>query len=144
MRLFLFVLALTVIGCASSPPEAPATILGEWVGDGVQWDDGDRSRPPSGRWPLRIRVLETASGDLAATVEYPSFPCSGTLRYVGPSTEPDARPGDAVFLEDISIGQDICVSGGTVLLRYDGDTLVYAWAIDGSPAIASARLSRDD
>ncbi|MEL6615607.1 MAG: hypothetical protein AAFQ43_07705 [Bacteroidota bacterium] len=140
------VLAATVllIGCGSSPPEAPPTILGAWEGEGAQWDDGDRSQPPSGRWPLRVRVLASASGDLAATVEYPSFPCSGTLRYVGSSTEPDARPGDVIFLEDIQIGDDICVSGGTVLLRLDGDELVFAWAIDGAPTTASARLSREE
>lgn len=144
MRVALVLLSVSLSACAGSPPEAPLSPVGEWVGEGAQWDDGDRTHAPDSQWPIRVRVLETASGELAATVEYPSFPCSGTLQYVGPSTEVDARPGDAIFRERITLGDDVCVTGGTVLLRYEGDRLIYAWAIDGSPAVAAGRLERDE
>ena len=134
------VVAFVLAGCGGAPPEAPATLFGAWEGEGRQYDDGDRFGEPDGRWPLRITVTRGTSGAPEAGIEYPSFPCGGSLEYVGPSTEPDARPGDAIFRERITYGTDVCVDGGTVLLRPEPGALVFAWAIDSAPTTASARL----
>lgn len=143
MRAFtLATVLLIAAGCGSSPPDAPPTMTGSWEGEGGQWDDGNRDREPDGRWPLEITLTRSASGDLAGAIDYPSLECGGRLEYVGPSTEPDAIPGDAIFREEITYGDDVCFTGGTVLLRLDGRSLVYAWAIDSSPAVAAARLQR--
>jgi hypothetical protein len=138
--LALVLLVAALAGCGGSPPEAPASIFGVWEGEGAQWNDGDRSREPDDRWPLRITVTRSETGVPEAGIEYPSFPCGGNLEYVGPSTEPGALPGDAVFRERITYGSDNCFTGGTVLLRPEPGALVFAWAIDSSPTTASARL----
>ena len=145
MRLAPFLFVLVLAGCSRTPTDPEAdTLYGEWEGDGRQWDDGDRDREPDGTWPVRIDVGTAVTGELTATIEYPSFPCSGRLEYLGPSMEPDARPGDAVFREVITRGADVCYSGGTVLLRAERGFLLYAWATDEAPAVASARLTRTD
>ena len=144
MRLLPLLLVALLAGCAGSEPAGPPTVWGVWEGEGAQWNDGDRSHEPDVRWPLEIAVTPAASGEPTATIDYPSFPCGGTLEYVGPSREPDALPGDMVFLERITYGGDACVSGGTVLLRPDARGLVYAWAIDTSPTVATARLRHAD
>ncbi len=119
-------------------------MVGTWQGEGGQWDDGDRARAPDRRWPLDITVARTVAGELRGGIDYPSFECGGLLRYVGPSTEVDALPGDLIFREEITYGSDICFTGGTVLLRLDGASLVYAWATDASSTVAAARLQRLD
>lgn len=143
-RFLALLVVLLLAGCSRTPPPEPETIFGSWEGEGRQWDDGDRSHAPDGTWPVRISVLEGANGDPMGLVTYPSFPCSGRLEYVGPSTEPDARPGDAVFREVITEGAGICYSGGTVLLRADAGLLLYAWATAESPTVAAARLTHAD
>ena len=138
---FALFVVFTFAGCAGAPPEAP-TLVGTWEGEAGQWDDGDRAREPDSRWPVAITLVQSASGEPNATIDYPSFPCGGRLRYVGPSTEVDARPGDVVFQEEITYGEDICFSGGTVLLRLEESSLVFAWAIDSAPTVAAGRLQR--
>ena len=133
---------LILAGCAGSPPDEPETIYGSWSGEGRQWNDGDRSHPPDTTWPVEIEVREGPGGEPQATITYPSFPCSGVLEYEGPSTQPDALPGDAIFTERIADGESVCYSGGTVLLRATGRFLLYAWAIGSEPTEASARLTR--
>ena len=143
MRFVIFLLVgLVSAGCARTPP-TPETIVGTWEGEGRQWDDGDRSGAPDDTWSLRIVVVEGANGEPFGTVSYPSIPCSGRLEYVGPSDEPDARPGDVIFREVITEGDDVCVSGGTVLLRAEREFLLYAWAVGSMSAVASARLTRE-
>ena len=102
MRLLPLLLVALLAGCAGSEPAGPPTVWGVWEGEGAQWNDGDRSHEPDVRWPLEIAVTPAASGEPTATIDYPSFPCGGTLEYVGPSREPGALPGDMVFIERIT------------------------------------------
>jgi len=143
MRFALPLLAVFVLAGCSRTPETPErdSMYGAWEGEGRQWNGGDRAMEPDGRWPMRIEVIRTRSGEPAALIDYPSFPCSGRLEYLGESTEADARPGDAVFREVITRGEEVCYSGGTVLLRFDRGVLLYAWATDEAPTVASGRLA---
>ena len=145
-RLRLLPLALVVLvvaGCGGSRTavEAPVGITGVWSGEGRQWNDGDRSREPDERWLVRVSVADdgvTPTG----SIEYPDLGCSGTLAYVGPNSAADAQTGDRIFREEITVGGDRCVTGGTVLLRPSRNSLLYAWAMDGRPTVAAARLER--
>lgn len=135
----LFVLA----GCGGvrTAVEAPVGMTGVWAGEGRQWNDGDRSRDPDERWLVRVSVADDGVTP-TATIEYPGLGCSGTLTYVGPNAAADAQAGDRVFTEEITVGADRCVTGGTVLLRPSRSSLIYAWAMDGRPTVAAARLER--
>ncbi len=138
------VLALLITaGCGGSrsAADAPLTLSGTWAGEGRQWNDGDRSREPDERWLVRVTLVDDGITP-TATIEYPELGCSGTLAYVGANTAADAQPGDRIFREDITGGADQCVTGGTVLLRPSRNALIYAWAMDGRPTVAAARLER--
>ena len=139
-----FLLTATVAllaGCGGSRPATTGSLAGTWVGEGMQWNDGDRSREPDDEFPIRIAL--TGSGTAGGTVEYPELACGGALNYVGPNTGVGAQPGDMIFQESLSYGTDNCADGGTVLLRPSGRWLIYAWSIDGYAAEAAARLERE-
>lgn len=130
-----------VAGCGGSRSAAPGTLAGTWVGEGKQWNDGDRSQDPDDEFEVRVSLVD--SGLSGGSVEYPELACGGTLEYAGPNTGAGAQPGDMVFQERLSYGTDNCADGGTVLLRPSGRYLIYAWSIDGYAAEAAARLSRE-
>lgn len=148
LRLAASLIAFVVAsGCAGSRPavEAPFGWTGAWAGEGRQWNDGDRTRPPDERWTVRVAVSDVpgATGVTStATIEYPELGCGGTLEFVGPNTAADAQAGDRIYRETITTGTDRCVTGGTVLLRPSRNSLLYAWAMDGRATVASARLER--
>lgn len=138
----LLALALSLAsGCAGSRGDVPDTLAGTWVGEGRQWNDGDRTREPDDTWAVRVAL--GADPTAGGSIEYPDLACGGTLAYVGPNTQMDAQPGDVIFRESLSYGTDNCADGGTVLLRPSGRTLIYAWSIDGYAAEAAARLERE-
>lgn len=128
-------------GCGGSRSASLDTLAGTWVGEGKQWNDGDRSREPDDEFPIRVSLVD--SGLSGGSVEYPALACGGSLEYVGPNTGVGAQPGDMVFQESLSYGTDNCADGGTVLLRPSGKYLIYAWSIDGYAAEAAARLERE-
>ena len=143
MKLSLTVLGLLLVvtaGCGGGRDAAITSLAGTWVGEGKQWNDGDRSGDPDDEWTVRIGL--GASGASGGTIEYPDLACGGTLEYVGPNTDAGAQAGDMIFREKLTYGTDNCADGGTVLLRPSGDALIYAWAIDGYAAVAAARLKR--
>jgi hypothetical protein len=87
---------------------------------------------PSG-WKQQYTATVTLQGDGNATVEYPDFPCGGTLRATGPAM---------IFREHITWGQG-CANGGTLRLVQQGDTLLYRWSRSpSSEIIATGTLSR--
>lgn len=90
---------------------AQQTIGGRWHGWGLQ-------RPPEGlpEYPVCI-ALDGENG----TIDYPSFPCGGSLtRLSGDQTR-------AVFRERITYGIGNCVDGGEVTLHLVKDKLSLTW-----------------
>lgn len=142
--LALVLTAAVAAGCGGARPAEPESLVGMWAGEGRQWNSGDRTQPPDETWPVRVTMTGTVASGYTGTIAYPEQQCGGSLVYVGPNTAFDAQPGDAVFREEITYGTDRCVDGGTVLLRPSRRSLVYAWAIDGRPTVAAARLERED
>ncbi len=133
-----------VAACGGSPPVATDPLVGQWAGEGRQWNDGDRTQAPDETWTVRVSVGGSMAAGYTGTIEYPALQCGGSLEYVGPNTDAGAQPGDAIFTEVISYGTERCVAGGTVMLRPSRRHLILAWAIAGRPTVAAARLERQD
>jgi hypothetical protein len=94
-----------------------------WAGEGKQ-DDGQT-------WSVEI-----ALGPEAATVSYPSIPCSGTLDVL-------AMTADTITLrETITKGIFACISGGTLVLRVEaGGSMLFDWSDPASGLKATAILA---
>ena len=94
-----------------------------WAGDGIQ--DGGQ------RWSVKI-ALEGKG----ARISYPSIPCGGTLDILTSTAE-------AITLrETITTGQDLCVTGGTLVLRVEaGGSLLFNWSDPASGQTATAILA---
>ncbi|MBN8630510.1 MAG: hypothetical protein J0L76_06610 [Rhodobacterales bacterium] len=94
-----------------------------WAGDGVQTDG-------------QAWTVEIALGPDAARISYPSIPCSGTLEILA------ANASHAKLQETISSGKQVCISGGTVLLRAEPEgKLIFLWSDPASGMEAVAVLA---
>lgn len=142
--LSLVALGTLLAGCGGSREVTAPGMSGVWAGEGRQWNSGDRTAEPDDRWLVRVTVAEDAMGTPSASIDYPELGCGGRLAYVGPNTALDAQPGDRVFREEITYGTDRCADGGTVMLRPSRNSLIFAWAMDGRPTVAAARLVRQE
>ena len=93
-------------------------ITGAWKGEGTETGPSGTRR----RYPVEITITSLDPGSPAGTINYPSFPCSGTLRL-------DEKRGDAYVLDElIESGKRRCELNGRVELRRDGEQLSYRWS----------------
>ncbi len=94
-----------------------------WAGEGKQ-DDGQT-------WSVEI-----ALGSEAATVSYPSIPCDGQLDVLFSSATM------VTLRETITTGSDLCITGGTVVLRVEaGGSMLFDWGDATSGLTARAILA---
>jgi hypothetical protein len=94
-----------------------------WAGEGKQ-DDGQR-------WSVEI-----ALGPDTATVSYPSIPCAGRLDVLFTSVT------TVTLRETITTGSDLCITGGTVVLRVEaGGSMLFDWGDMASGLTAKAILA---
>lgn len=111
-------------------PQAALADLPDWWRDGAVWA-GDGVQTDGQRWSIEI-----ALGPDLARVSYPSIPCAGQLKVLFSS-------GSMVTLrETITTGADLCISGGTVVLRVEaGGSLLFDWGDADSGLTAKAILA---
>lgn len=128
------VAAFLLLACAATPASAKS-VSTVWTGTMRQVDvASEKSYPMSVRFEGR-----------KAFSEYPELACGGTWRRI--ATGPD---GYEIYWETISHGAEIkddnggCLNGVVVVSR-KGNQVVLGWfaSVDGSPSLASARLTRE-
>ena len=129
-----FALALAAAGCGGgdastttstpAPPDAATQagvgldpVIGKWRGTGTEIQRTGTAR--SYRVVLDIAALDPHGA--AGRVDYPSFPCGGTLRYVG------RTQAGQVFRELIHSGKAKCARGGTITVKPRGRALDWTW-----------------
>jgi hypothetical protein len=123
---------LSALMAALAEPQSGATAGATAAagGAGQVWR-GDIGEPSG--WKQQYTATITFQGDGNATVEYPEFPCGGTLQATGQAM---------IFREHITWGRG-CANGGTLRLVQQGDTLLYKWSrTPSSEIIATGTLSR--
>jgi hypothetical protein len=100
---------------------------------GFQPGAGDASQ-----WSIELHLhREAAVGRRLGTIEYPSLGCGGEL-----IREPD-RDGAMVAIERLTVNpDDVCVDGGTIVLRILGEGLDYRWYERSGVEGATATLQR--
>jgi hypothetical protein len=132
----LAVLSLAATGCGGGDGTTPATtaappasteaqngpapdpVIGKWRGTGTEIETTGKAR--SYTVTLDIAALDPQSS--AGRVDYPSFPCGGTLRYLGA-----AAGGGQAFRELIHYGKAKCSRGGRITVKPDGQALDWTW-----------------
>ena len=104
-------------------------MTGTWVGSGHQSPAGDAGAD----WSIAMTI-----GDGSASIDYPSLGCGGSLS----QTARDAT--SAEFHESITYGQDKCIDGGDITVRFFKGNLSWTWVgqADGQPYNAVAVLTR--
>lgn len=111
----------------SLPPE----YAGTWQGVAVQDD-------PPDEFPLTIAFTGSTVGEVVATIEYPSYDCTGELTLDRVETD----RGRIVLLEDITVGEGVCADGGSLALYAETDgSLTFDWSSADSSLNASAALT---
>ncbi|MBN9221075.1 MAG: hypothetical protein J0I79_24275 [Mesorhizobium sp.] len=109
---------------------APAASLnGTWVGSGHQNPAGDAGAD----WSIAMTI-----NDGGASIDYPSLGCGGSLS----QTSRDNM--SAEFHESITYGQDKCIDGGNITVRFFKGNLSWTWfgQANGQPYNAIAVLTR--
>jgi len=105
------------------------TLAGTWVGSGHQSPAGDAGAD----WSIAMTIR-----DDGASIDYPSLGCGGSLSQT-------SRDGtSAEFHESITYGQDKCIDGGDITVRFFKGNLSWTWVgqADGQPYNAVAVLKR--
>jgi hypothetical protein len=116
---------------AAQEGPAPDPAIGRWRGIGTEVQASGKTR--SYKVELDIAALDPNAS--AGRIDYPSFPCGGTLRYIGPVA------GGHAFTELIHYGKAKCSRGGTITVKPDGQALRWRW--DGAGGlIVRATLRR--
>lgn len=113
--------------CAVNMP-AP-TLTGTWVGSGHQSPAGDAGAD----WSIAMTI-----GDGSGSIDYPSLGCGGSL------SQTSRDDSSAEFHESITYGQDKCIDGGDITVRFFKKKLSWTWVgrADGRPYNAVAVLAR--
>jgi hypothetical protein len=109
---------------------APAASLnGTWVGSGHQSPAGDAGAD----WSIAMTI-----GDASASIDYPSLGCGGSL------SQTSRDDASAEFHENITYGQDKCINGGDITVRFFKGNLSWTWVgrANGQPYNAIAVLTR--
>ena len=138
--LALAVTALAVAGCGGGDKSTPATtaepasteaqqspaldpVIGKWSGTGTEIQTTGKAR----RYKVTMEIAALDPQSSAGRIDYPSFPCGGTLRYVGPE-----QGGGKAFRELIHYGKAKCSRGGRISVKPNGQALDWTW--EGRPA----------
>ncbi len=102
---------------------------GIWTGSGHQSPAGAACAD----WAIAMTI-----GDGAASIDYPSLGCGGSL------TQISRDESSAEYRENITYGQDKCIDGGGITVRFFKGNLSWTWVgqADGQPYNAVAVLSR--
>jgi hypothetical protein len=102
---------------------------GIWTGSGHQSPAGAAGAD----WAIAMTI-----GDGAASIDYPSLGCGGSL------TQISWDESSAEYRENIAYGQDKCIDGGGITVRFFKGNLSWTWVgqADGQPYNAVAVLSR--
>jgi len=105
------------------------SLAGTWVGDGHQSPAGAAGAD----WSIAMTIR-----DSGASIDYPSLGCGGTP---GEISRDDIS---AQYHESITYGQDKCIDGGTITVRYVNGNLAWSWfgAAQGQQFNAIAVLTR--
>ncbi|MBZ9797904.1 hypothetical protein [Mesorhizobium sp. ES1-4] len=105
------------------------SLAGTWVGSGHQSPAGDAGAD----WSIAMTI-----GDDAASIDYPSLGCGGSL------SQTSRDDTSAQFHESITYGQDKCIDGGDITVRFYKGNLSWTWVgqADGQPYNAIAVLTR--
>jgi hypothetical protein len=110
---------------AASPPTTTAAdtttadpVLGSWKGTGMERSAEGKTRS----YPVAMDIATLDRHASAGRVDYSSFPCGGSLRYVG-------RDGDGYeFRELIHYGKEKCSRNGSITVALAGhDALHWTW-----------------
>jgi len=111
--------------CMANAP----SLTGTWVGSGHQSPAGQSGAD----WSIAMTIA-----DSGGSIDYPSLGCGGTL---GEISRDDAS---AQYRESITYGQDKCIDGGTITVRYVNGNLAWSWFgnAQGQPYNAIAVLTR--
>ncbi|TGQ69733.1 hypothetical protein EN829_013870 [Mesorhizobium sp. M00.F.Ca.ET.186.01.1.1] len=113
--------------CAVNAPAQALT--GSWVGSGHQSPAGDAGAD----WTIAMTIR-----DDGASIDYPSLGCGGSL------SQTSRDDASAEFHESITYGQDKCIDGGDIAVRFFKGKLSWTWVgqADGQPYNAVAVLTR--
>ncbi|MER8445937.1 hypothetical protein NKH52_22365 [Mesorhizobium sp. M1066] len=110
-------------------PCAVPSLSGTWVGSGHQSPAGDAGAD----WPIAMTI-----NDGGASIDYPSLGCGGSL------SQTSRDDTSAEYHESITYGQDKCIDGGNITVRFFKGNLSWTWVgqADGQPYNAVAVLAR--
>ena len=113
------------VPCAVNAP----TLSGIWVGSGYQSPAGATGAD----WSIAMTI-----NDSGASIDYPSLGCGGSL------SQTSSDETSAEYHESITYGQDKCIDGGNVTVRFFKGNLSWTWTgqADGQPYNAVAVLTR--
>ena len=118
-------LLFTVLVALPAQAEMP-----NWWRDGAVWA-GEGKQDDGQTWSVAITL-----GPEAATVSYPSIPCAGRLDILFTSAT------TVTFREVITSGSDLCITGGTLVLRVEaGGSMLFDWGDAASGLTAQAILA---
>ncbi|MFD2058582.1 hypothetical protein ACFSQT_37500 [Mesorhizobium calcicola] len=115
------------VPCAVNVPAQ--TLTGTWVGSGHQSPAGDAGAD----WSIAMTIR-----DDGASIDYASLGCGGSL------SQTSRDETSAEFHESITSGQDKCIDGGDITVRFFKGNLSWTWVgkADGQPYNAVAVLTR--
>src|SRR4051794_40725864 len=121
-------MALVVAGCGGSDTTTPSftaapparttaaatatvdPVIGRWKGTGTEIQTTGKARP----YPVTMDIAALDPTGSAGRIDYPSFPCGGTVRYAG------KHGGAQVFQERITYGVRKCSRGGRIFVTPQG------------------------
>ena len=113
------------VPCAVNVP----TLSGTWVGSGHQSPAGATGAD----WTIAMTIK-----DGGASIDYTSLGCGGSL------SQTSRDDTSAEYHESITYGQDKCIDGGNITVRFFKGNLSWTWVgqADGQPYNAVAVLTR--